>query len=502
MIKHVRLALLVVAVALGVGAGNLFAQAMTTLELHSNVRGAEVYINDRLVGEADPVFSMRLRSRGYSLRVTAPGHEDFTSSIRLQGPRQELRVELVPLAGTATKPPPEPQPDPAPATPPPPADPGVAVTFHWHAADTADIYINGVALREFSPPYATRRDEAPLMPFQHSGTLRDGDVITVGTRRGGSFGFMMAVVDQQGRVLVRTDRNWQYYDPAGSGNWYNPSFAEPRLRGSVGVNPSPWGNQRHLVSNYGPGIESIYSPSTSDRRAYLYYRVSLGREAPRVAEEPAATAPSRDAPSSPGVQSGVSVSSGGFFLGRYRMGLSVNRPRVEGSILDFRGDGTFQVISRGPHDGHLASSGRWHLSDDVFSPGDPRGPGVVVDFEGGGFFGSQAQLVGQGLSYYHHVVGDGMLYLIKEIEWDVTGEWMNDGQSGGFRFHSDGTFDRYSLHYPERWRRETTSRWTTAGNMIVSMPEGRVLLLLEDPGTAYNVDRNNRKGTIRYSHTP
>lgn len=492
MMRQIRLITLVGAVILVTGAGQLFAQAMTTLELHSNVRGAEVYINDRLVGEADPVFSMRLRSRGYSLRVTAPGHEDFTSSIRLQGPRQELRVELVPLAGTS----------PAPAAPARPADPGIPVTFHWHAADTADIYINGVALREFSPPYATRRDEAPLMPFQHSGTLRDGDVITVGTRRGGSYGFMMAVVDQQGRVLVRTNRDWQYYHPADSGDWYNPSRAESRLRGAVGTNPSPWGNQRHLVNSYGPGIESIYSPSTSDRRAYLYYRVSLDQDAPRVADEPAAAAPSREAPSSPSAQPGISVSSDGFILGRYRMGINVNRPRVQGTILDFRGDGTFQVISRGPHDDYLGSSGRWHLSDDVFSPGDPRGPGVIVEFDGSGFYGSQEQLVGQGLVYWHHVVGDGMLYLIKEIDWDVTGDWLNDGETGGFRLHSDGTFDRYSPHYPERWRRDTTSRWAIAGNMIVSLPQNTVLLLLEDPATAYNVDRNNRKGTVRYTHTP
>jgi photosystem II stability/assembly factor-like uncharacterized protein len=186
-----------------------------------------------------------------------------------------------------------------PATPPvasPPAASGrgFPVTFIWHAADTADIYINGVPIKTFSPDYKTRGDEASAQPFTQSGFIKHGDIITVGTRRGGSFGFMMAVVDSTGAVLLKTDETWQWYDGSSDLRWYEPAaFNRAAKKGPVRINPTPWGNQNGMVSRYGSGLRAIFTPAPADTMTNLYYQVNMpgiaGVEAPGV--QPASPAP-------------------------------------------------------------------------------------------------------------------------------------------------------------------------------------------------------------------
>ena len=93
---------------------------------------------------------------------------------------------------------------------PPAVGNGVGVTVYWHMADDADVYLNGRPLRDYSPSFKTRPDEAPKPPFSARAVLKDGDLFTVGGRRGGSFGLMLIAVDDNGRIVFKTDReSWK-----------------------------------------------------------------------------------------------------------------------------------------------------------------------------------------------------------------------------------------------------------------------------------------------------
>ena len=92
------------------------------------------------------------------------------------------------------------------------AQDGVPVTLYWHMADDADVYLNGMPLRTYEPSFRYRWDEAPHPAFTARATLRNGDLITVGGRRGGSYGFMLIAVDDSGRpVFWTTAQDWSVY---------------------------------------------------------------------------------------------------------------------------------------------------------------------------------------------------------------------------------------------------------------------------------------------------
>lgn len=88
--------------------------------------------------------------------------------------------------------------------------------------------------------------------------------------------FMMVAVNNGGRVVMKTDHNWKWYEPALENVWFQPqAYQNSNNRRAVGVNPDPWGNQNDLVREYGSDVKSIYSPDTGDRMAHLYYKVSF-----------------------------------------------------------------------------------------------------------------------------------------------------------------------------------------------------------------------------------
>jgi hypothetical protein len=140
-----------------------------------------------------------------------------------------------------------------------PAARPVKVTFHWSCADDADVYVNGRPLRKYEPDFRTRPDEAP-QAFSCEGTLGKGDVITVGARRGGSYGILLVAADARGRVVWKTDiENWRvYFPPEGSAvPWHHPSV--PRsARGVPAQKAAGWPPQARINERFGGRAESIW----------------------------------------------------------------------------------------------------------------------------------------------------------------------------------------------------------------------------------------------------
>lgn len=280
----------------GIIGGTAFAQRVP-LTIRASEGPAQVILSGRMIGMANPQLRVQIAPGTYDLLVRKPGLPAFRRKINVGSSGLTVQATLGATAKSSPPPPPpepepepkpepkpkpQPKPDPEPAPIPAqqedsqPANQGVPVRFYWHAADTADIYINGRPIKTFNPNYETRRDEAPLDPFEMEGNIKNGDIITVGTRRGGSYGFMMVAVNRAGKLVLKTDRNWKWYEPATENVWFQPqAFQRSNNRQTVGVNPSPWGKQNDLVDEFGSDVKAIYSPDSSDRTAHLYYKVSL-----------------------------------------------------------------------------------------------------------------------------------------------------------------------------------------------------------------------------------
>ncbi|MCX5796772.1 MAG: AbfB domain-containing protein [Elusimicrobia bacterium] len=178
--------------------------------------------------------------------------------------------------------PPAVEPAPAPKPAAPKARLGIPVTLYWHMADDADVYLNGRPLREYSPSFKTRGDEAPQPAFSTAAVLQDGDVFTVGGRRGGSFGFMLIATDASGSVLFATDQQaWKVYTPGDRADWFEPAAAKASRSGPVTVQPSPWFPQVQLNGQHENKALSIWA-SPSETFAYLFGTVSLPGSAERV----------------------------------------------------------------------------------------------------------------------------------------------------------------------------------------------------------------------------
>jgi hypothetical protein len=110
-IKH----FLIAAMAFGLmGCMTLAAQGKGTLTVQSNVSGAQVYLDGRLVGNATPTFSMNIPVRTYTLKVSKAGYQDFTTTVSLTSSGAFIQANLVAI-GAAPAPAPTPAPAPAPA---------------------------------------------------------------------------------------------------------------------------------------------------------------------------------------------------------------------------------------------------------------------------------------------------------------------------------------------------------------------------------------------------
>ncbi|MFH1985189.1 MAG: IPT/TIG domain-containing protein [Pseudomonadota bacterium] len=151
-----------------------------------------------------------------------------------------------------------------------PDRPGISVTVYWHMADDADVYLNGKPLRSYDPSFKTRSDEAPQPAFSATAIIGDGDIFTVGGRRGGSYGFMLIAVDSSDNVVFMTDQqSWKVYEPGDRADWYTPQAAESSQSREVTVQPDPWFPQKALNSKYGNKALAIWSEPAKPV-AYLY----------------------------------------------------------------------------------------------------------------------------------------------------------------------------------------------------------------------------------------
>ena len=151
----------------------------------------------------------------------------------------------------------------------------VACTLHWSCADVADVYLNGKPLRDYSTDFRRRPDEAPKR-FSAKADLRDGDVLTVGARRGGSWGFLLVAVDANNKVVWRTDdENWSVYSPKSEKDWHLPrSAAGVMQKKKPTIQPHPWSPQKQITDQLDPKAASIWTQQDA-KTTYLVSTIKL-----------------------------------------------------------------------------------------------------------------------------------------------------------------------------------------------------------------------------------
>ena len=126
-----------------------------------------------------------------------------------------------------------------------------AVTVNWSCAGVADVYINGKPLRDYKPDFLSREDE-PAYEYHASASLKVGDVITVGAKKGKVAGFRLAVFNAKNQVVWQSETsNWRSYavNPRVAKRWYLPATAmRSRLgsghRGGQGVSAAGGSSRR------------------------------------------------------------------------------------------------------------------------------------------------------------------------------------------------------------------------------------------------------------------
>jgi len=147
-------------------------------------------------------------------------------------------------------------------------------TMHWSCADVADVYLNGEPVCDHTQSFHSRRDEAGLR-FSREVVCKTGDVITVGARRGGSYGFLLVIVDQDGNVVWQTDRRkWKVYYPKDKRNWYEPEVAMRSRKHSPRRQREPWPPQMGIREEFDTCADSIWDDE-DEMFAYFACTISL-----------------------------------------------------------------------------------------------------------------------------------------------------------------------------------------------------------------------------------
>ncbi len=146
---------------------------------------------------------------------------------------------------------------------------GGSTTIYWLMADDMDIYQNGTPLREYTPSFRTRGDEArKKTAYSAKINLRPGDVFTIGGRRGGSYGGTVVVVDKNNKLVWCSNTNdWRVYEPADAERWFLPEVAKQSKLGPVQIAKS-FGYQAQMRRNYN-GIPQPIWGKPSQRVVYM-----------------------------------------------------------------------------------------------------------------------------------------------------------------------------------------------------------------------------------------
>jgi hypothetical protein len=129
---------------LAVGCATLGAQATGTLTVQCNVAGSQVYLNDELVGGANPNYTHQFPVNNYTLRVSHKGYQDFVATITLTPAGLLVQANLY-LPGQA---PVASSPQPQPSAPPVNGRYTLTVTSD---VPTAAVLINGALVGR--PPF-------------------------------------------------------------------------------------------------------------------------------------------------------------------------------------------------------------------------------------------------------------------------------------------------------------------------------------------------------------
>ncbi|MDD4871908.1 MAG: hypothetical protein PHR77_15225 [Kiritimatiellae bacterium] len=149
----------------------------------------------------------------------------------------------------------------------------VRCTVRWSCADDADVYINGKPLREYKPDFINRPEEAQK-DFSTKTTITIGDIITVGCKRGGAYGFLMTILDNNGKVVWNTNIDqWETYTPSDKKKWQQPQLALKDEKGKPTIVQNPFFPQAKLQSTYDSTAQSIWLKEDP----IVYFVSTIGR---------------------------------------------------------------------------------------------------------------------------------------------------------------------------------------------------------------------------------
>jgi len=138
------------------------------------------------------------------------------------------------------------------------SSPALAVTFYWNCTGEADVYLNGKPLRYYEVDFRTRQ-APPSRVFSARRKVRNGDVITVGARRGELGGFLLVVVNGDGKVVWKTDvTHWKAYFPPDEKVWWVPEVAMNSERRPVRIQSDRWPPQTRIRRHFGNAAEPIW----------------------------------------------------------------------------------------------------------------------------------------------------------------------------------------------------------------------------------------------------
>ena len=109
-------------------------------------------VEERLLADTVDLYAAFDAEAPYALQTLKELHRDRSKN---ESVRRQAAVDILERAPSAPK-----------------KRRAIPVTLYWHMADDADVYLNGSPLREYSPSFKTRGDEAPLPAFSTAACLR------------------------------------------------------------------------------------------------------------------------------------------------------------------------------------------------------------------------------------------------------------------------------------------------------------------------------------------